>query len=194
MEAWRFLISSNFFLLVGFRGALPDASLERDAEQLLRFHGELHGQILEYLLAESADDHRDGLLGIGSRGEPGRAAARQLYRSDDGETWTREAFDFGATDELVESGMGGGLEAILPVDGAIFIEGSGWGVSPIGRPYPTLWRTTADGGWEEVPIGFTEGGGYIEDLVAVDGRLVLVGSLAQGDTESKPVVWLQSGE
>lgn len=151
------------------------------------------GPVLDVELGSVVADG-DGLLGIGSSGEPGRAAAAQLYRSDDGETWTPDSFDFGATDELVESSMGGGLDTIFPVDGAIYVKGSQWGVSPLGRPYPALWRTTADGGWEEVPIGFTEDGAYIEDMVAVDGRLVLVGSLVAGEMESRPVVWVQPAE
>lgn len=151
------------------------------------------GPVLDVQLGTVVADG-NGLLAIGSQGEPGRAAPSGLYRSDDGETWTPESFNFGQTAELVESGMGGGLEAILTVDGAIFIEGNRSGVSPLGRPYPTLWRTAADGGWEELPIGFTDGGGYIEDMVAMDGRLVLVGSLAAGEMESRPVVWVQQVE
>src|SRR5688572_4323408 len=36
---------------------------EADAQQLLRFHGELHGQLAEHVLAESVDDHVDGVFG-----------------------------------------------------------------------------------------------------------------------------------
>src|SRR5215813_14793879 len=41
---------------------LPDAALEADAQQLLGFHGELHGQLTKDLLAEAIDNHRDRIL------------------------------------------------------------------------------------------------------------------------------------
>ena len=132
----------------------------------------------------------DTLLGIGSRGEPGIGAAVRLYRSDDGETWTEEPFTFGTTDELAEAGISGGPEGILPVGDTLVVEGSGAGMSPSGRPYPALWTMSADGQWEEVPIGFVEDGGSIDDMVAVDGDLVLVGTMQAGEYESKPVVWV----
>src|ERR1043166_4970198 len=43
--------------------SLPDAPLERDAQQLLCFERELHRQFLEHFLAESAHDHGDRVLG-----------------------------------------------------------------------------------------------------------------------------------
>src|SRR6185437_14181768 len=43
---------------------LPDAAFEADAQELLRFHGELHGQLAEDALAETIDNHRDGILGL----------------------------------------------------------------------------------------------------------------------------------
>ena len=119
------------------------------------------GPVLDVELPRVVADG-DTLLGIGSRGEPGRGAARRLYRSDDGETWTEEPFTFGTTDELAESGLSGGPEGILRVGDRIVVEGSGSGVSPFGQPYPALWTMTADGHWEEVPIGFAEGGGSVD--------------------------------
>ena len=133
----------------------------------------------------------DTLLGIGSRGEPGIGEERvRLYRSGDGETWTEEPFTFGTTDELAEAGISGGPEGILPVGDTLVVEGSAPGFSPIGRPYPALWTMSADGQWEEVPIGFVEDGESIDDMVAVDGDLVLVGTMQAGEYESKPVVWV----
>src|SRR5688572_24783176 len=38
---------------------LSDASFQRDSQQLLRFHGELHRKLAEDLAAEAVDDHRD---------------------------------------------------------------------------------------------------------------------------------------
>ncbi len=151
------------------------------------------GTVLDVELMRVVADG-DTLLGIGSRGEPGRAAATRLYRSDDGETWIEDPFMFGTTDELAESGIAGGPEGVLVLDDTIVVEGSGSGISPSGRPYPALWRTTADGGWETVPLGFAEQGGYVEDLIALDGRLVLVGSVVIGEAESRPVVWLEPTE
>src|SRR5437764_12779461 len=40
----------------------PNASLERDPEQCLGLERELHRQLLEYFLAEAADDHRHRLF------------------------------------------------------------------------------------------------------------------------------------
>src|SRR5271165_4282730 len=54
--ARRFLISSS-----GIR--LSNASFQTHTEQLLRFHGELHGQFLKDFLAETVHDHGDGIFG-----------------------------------------------------------------------------------------------------------------------------------
>src|SRR6266545_2147321 len=43
---------------------LSNATLKADAEQLLRFHCELHRELLENLLAEAVHDHRDRVLGV----------------------------------------------------------------------------------------------------------------------------------
>jgi hypothetical protein len=133
----------------------------------------------------------DALLGIGARSEPGRGVPTLLFRSDDGETWTEVPFPYAATPEAAESGMGGGPEGILVIDSTIVLEGSASGYSPSGYPYPALWRGTADGAWEAIPLGFTEHGGYVDDLVAVDGRLVLVGAVVLGETKTMPAVWLE---
>src|SRR6266576_554609 len=42
---------------------LADASFETDAEQLLRFHRELHRKLTEDLFAEAVHDHADRVLG-----------------------------------------------------------------------------------------------------------------------------------
>ncbi len=42
---------------------LSDASFEADTQKFLRFHGKLHGELAEDLLAETADDHRNGIFG-----------------------------------------------------------------------------------------------------------------------------------
>ena len=42
---------------------LPDAAFEADAEELLGFDGEFHGQFLEDFLAEAVHDHVHGVLG-----------------------------------------------------------------------------------------------------------------------------------
>jgi hypothetical protein len=57
---------------------LSDAAFEAHAEQLLRLDRELHRELLEYLLAESADDHRHGVLG----GEAALAALEELLLAD----------------------------------------------------------------------------------------------------------------
>ena len=152
-----------------------------------------HGPILDIELSRVVR-HGDALLGLGSRSEPGRGVPTLLFRSDDGETWTELPFPFAATQEDADSGMGGGPEGILLIDSTIVVEGSAPGYSPSGRPYPALWRGTADGDWEAIPLGFTEQGGYVEDLVAVEGRLVLIGSIVLGETESQPVVWLEPAD
>src|SRR5580700_2806846 len=51
--ACRFLISSNDMV------SLSDTSFETDSQQLLSFHGELHGQLAEDFFAESVHDHGD---------------------------------------------------------------------------------------------------------------------------------------
>src|SRR3954468_2548201 len=48
---------------VDLRETLTDTAFQRDSEQLLRLHRELHRQLLENLSAESADDHRHRVLG-----------------------------------------------------------------------------------------------------------------------------------
>src|SRR5436190_5821681 len=53
---WRLWISSMVM-------SLADAAFQTDAEELLRFHGELHRQLTEDLPAESADDQVHGVLG-----------------------------------------------------------------------------------------------------------------------------------
>src|SRR5215475_6527946 len=59
------LISSKlvfFFSDTFFSDTLSDTPLKTDAEQFLRFHGELHGQLLEDRLAEAVDDHGNSFL------------------------------------------------------------------------------------------------------------------------------------
>ena len=41
---------------------LADSTFERDAEQLLRLDGKLHGELLQHLLGLAVDDEPDGLL------------------------------------------------------------------------------------------------------------------------------------
>src|SRR5687767_385778 len=57
---------------------LTDRSFERDAEQLLGFDGELHGQLPEDLPAETADDHVDRILGR----QPALTAVENLVLAD----------------------------------------------------------------------------------------------------------------
>src|SRR5437016_8151968 len=52
--ACRFFISSS--------AILTNASFETDSEQFLRFHGELHGELAKYVLAETVHDHRYRVL------------------------------------------------------------------------------------------------------------------------------------
>src|SRR5579862_4523542 len=58
--------------------SLPDAPLEAHAQQLLRLDGKLHRQLLEDLLAEAADDHRDRVFG----GESTLHAIEELVLTD----------------------------------------------------------------------------------------------------------------
>src|SRR6476661_9055327 len=62
--AYRSFISSTKRSSCDSRGAVEstDAALERDAEELLRLERELHRELLEYVLAESGDDHRHRVL------------------------------------------------------------------------------------------------------------------------------------
>src|SRR6266571_4161315 len=70
-EAWRFFISSMACLRPrsprglrpGLVHRLPNTAFQTDAEQPLRLHGELHGQLLEDFPAEAVHDHADGVLG-----------------------------------------------------------------------------------------------------------------------------------
>src|SRR5215469_10530830 len=55
-RARKSLISSKAILV------LTDASFQTDSEQLLRLHGEFHGQFAEYFLAEAVHDHRNGIF------------------------------------------------------------------------------------------------------------------------------------
>src|SRR5688500_14950698 len=55
-----------------------NAALQADAEQLLRLHRELHGQLLEHLLAEAVHDHVDGVL----RGETALLEVEDLVLAD----------------------------------------------------------------------------------------------------------------
>src|SRR6185437_7625086 len=61
MPACKFLISSIFWDPLFWN--LSDGAFEAYAKKLLRFHGELHRQFAEYLLAEPVDDHAHGVLG-----------------------------------------------------------------------------------------------------------------------------------
>src|SRR5262245_29368848 len=71
----RFLTSS---IVLFPRRALSDASLQTNAQKLLRLDGELHWQLAEHLLAESAHDHRHGVFG---RDSP-LAAIEELILAD----------------------------------------------------------------------------------------------------------------
>src|SRR5258708_17664637 len=42
---------------------LSDGAFEADGEQLLGFYGKFHREFFEHLLAETVDDHRDGVFG-----------------------------------------------------------------------------------------------------------------------------------
>src|SRR6267378_1697024 len=67
---WRFLISSM--------AISADTSFQTYAEQFLRLDREFHRQLLEDLLAESVDDHRDGVFGR----ESALHAVEQLILAD----------------------------------------------------------------------------------------------------------------
>src|SRR3989454_11439104 len=67
--AWRSVISSR---------GLPNGPLQADAQEVLGLHGELHRQLLEDFLAESVDDHGDGVLG----GETPLLAVEDLILAD----------------------------------------------------------------------------------------------------------------
>src|SRR5215510_6383556 len=58
---WRFWISSilTFFL----SGISTDAAFEADADELLGFDGEFHGELLQHFLAEAVDDQGHRVLG-----------------------------------------------------------------------------------------------------------------------------------
>src|SRR5690606_9415447 len=58
--------------------ASADAAFERDFQQLLGLHRELHGQLAEDLLAEAVDDQRDRVL----LGDAAAAAVEQLVLAD----------------------------------------------------------------------------------------------------------------
>src|SRR3954447_9772967 len=46
------------------RRPLPDAAFQAHAQQLLRFHGELHRELLEHFLTEAVHDHRDRVFRV----------------------------------------------------------------------------------------------------------------------------------
>src|SRR5688572_9054239 len=77
-EACRFRTSS----LTGSTPPPPrrsaNAALQAHAQQLLGLHRELHGQLLEDLLAEPVDDHVDGVL----RAEPALLEVEDLVLAD----------------------------------------------------------------------------------------------------------------
>src|SRR5450432_1406538 len=62
--ACRSFISSNAIRLLALSWLtwLTHASFETHAEQFLRFHGELHGELAENFLAESMHDHGHGIF------------------------------------------------------------------------------------------------------------------------------------
>src|SRR5690606_31255307 len=62
-DTWRSLIESIRILLAKLKRCSADAAFEAHAEQVLRFHRELHRELLEHLAAEAVDDHRDGVFG-----------------------------------------------------------------------------------------------------------------------------------
>ena len=57
---------------------LPDAPLQRDADQLLRLGHELHGELLEHVAHKAVDDQRHRLLGR----KPAAQAVEQLVIGD----------------------------------------------------------------------------------------------------------------
>src|SRR5574340_1022116 len=75
-RASRPRISSNGCMLPP--AFLTDAAFEAHTEELLRLDRELHRQLLEHFLAESADDHRHRVLG----GEAALAAVEKLLLAD----------------------------------------------------------------------------------------------------------------
>src|SRR5688572_15241800 len=74
MRTWRLSIFNMFCLLPGS----TDRAFERDFQQLLRFHRELHRQLAEDGLAEAVDDHRHRVL----LGDAAAAAVEQLVVAD----------------------------------------------------------------------------------------------------------------
>ena len=59
---------------------LSDRAFEGDAEQLLGFDGELHGQLVEHLFGIAVDDQSDGILG----GDAALVAVEELVLADFG--------------------------------------------------------------------------------------------------------------
>ena len=57
---------------------ISDAAFQADAQQLLCFDGEFHGQLAEDALAEAVDDHGDGVFGL----EPALAEVEHLVLAD----------------------------------------------------------------------------------------------------------------
>src|ERR1700730_697547 len=62
MRACRVFISNIELVFPLIRRALADAAFEADGEQLLRFDGQLHGELLQHFLAEAVDDQRQRVL------------------------------------------------------------------------------------------------------------------------------------
>lgn len=132
----------------------------------------------------------DELLAVGSRGEAGMAGTSRVYRSTDGgDSWTEDPHRFAA--EMAEPERAGGPESIALVAGDVVVEGVAPGGSPSGTPYPALWRRDAGGEWVEIPIGFGAHGGSIADIVELDGRILLVGSVRRAPAWAAPVVWIE---
>src|SRR6516162_3720529 len=60
--ACRFLICSKLILLSSLPFPLSDTAFQTHTQQLLRFHGEFHGQLAKHALAEAVHDHRNGVF------------------------------------------------------------------------------------------------------------------------------------
>src|SRR6266851_9768149 len=83
---WRFLISSKLipFLSLDFcnfmrqSSDLSDAAFQADAQQFLRLHGKLHGQLAEHTLAEAVHDHRYSIFCL----QPALSQVEELVVAD----------------------------------------------------------------------------------------------------------------
>jgi hypothetical protein len=122
----------------------------------------------------------DGYVAIGYDPAGG---FQTLYRSPDGEEWTRVS--------SFPAGPEAHAESVTVLDDGLLVEGSI--MTSSGYPSAGVWESTDGETWESVGLAVPEGaiGSFVEAVVEGPAGVLLLGGVQLDETHGIPVMWLE---